>query len=267
MKVQGHFGFTNPYIVAATLFSFSALGADAPPSKTVAPRADILLQRMSDFLAKAKFFSVKAEVWQDIDLSSGQRVQAGRTIDLQVRRPNRLRANVSSTRRSRELVYDGNSITLFNRKDNLYGTVPVSGPLDQAMDVASDRFGIPMPLEDFVSSDPHRDLLENTVSGRDIGPVTVMGVPCEHLAFSADNIDWQVWIQDGPRPVPRKFVITYRDEPNDPQYTAVFSNWDFNTELPDFVFSFEPPQGAAKIPVMEIKAENLSRQSHRTEGK
>jgi hypothetical protein len=94
-----------------------------------------------------------------------------------------------------------------------------------------------------------------------------MGVPCEHLAFSADNVDWQVWIQDGPRPVPRKFVITYKDEPNDPQYTAVFSNWDFNTELPDFVFNFEPPPGAAKIPVMEIKAENLSRRSHRTEGK
>src|SRR5689334_21833517 len=108
MKVQGHFGFTNPCILAAALLSFRALGADAPPSNTVEPRADEMLQRMSDCLTKAKSFSVKAEIWQDVDLSSGQRVQAGRAIDLQVRRPNRLRADVHSTRRSRQLVYDGN---------------------------------------------------------------------------------------------------------------------------------------------------------------
>src|ERR1051325_11492623 len=78
MKVQGHFGFTNPLILAAALFSFPALGAEAPPANTVEPRADEILQRMSDCLAKAKFFSVKAEIWQDIDLSSGQRVQADR---------------------------------------------------------------------------------------------------------------------------------------------------------------------------------------------
>jgi hypothetical protein len=267
MKVQSHLGFANPFIVAAALFSFPALGAEAPPANAVEPRADAILQRMSDFLSKAKFFSVKAEIWQDVDLSSGQRVQAGRNIDLQLRRPNRLRADVQSTRRNHQLLYDGNSITLFNRKDNLYGTVPVSGPLDQVMDVASDRFGIPMPLEDFLCSDPHRDLLRNTVSGRDVGPVAVMGVPCQHLAFSADNVDWQVWVQDGPRPVPRKFVITYKDEPNAPQYTAIFSNWDFNTELPDFLFTFEPPPGAGKIPVMEMKAENLSHQSRGKESK
>jgi hypothetical protein len=265
MKVQGHLRFI-PLIISGALFAVQSPGAEAPPGNTIEPRADEMLQRMSDCLAKAKFFSVKAEIWQDVDLSSGQRVQAGRNIDLQVRRPNRLHADVHSTRRNRELVYDGHAITLFNRKDNLYGTIPVSGPLDQAMDTASERFGIPMPLEDFLCSDPRHDLLRNVVSGRDIGPVTVMGVPCEHLVFSADHVDWQVWIQDGPRPVPRKFVITYKDEPNDPQYTAVFSNWDFNTELPDFVFNFEPPPGAAKIPVMEMKAD-LSNKSHRTEEK
>ena len=91
-----------------------------------------------------------------------------------------------------------------------------------------------------------------------------MGVPCEHLAFTQGNIDWQLWIEDGPRPVPRKFVITYKDEPDSPQFTAVFSNWDFTTELPDFLFTFEPPTGASRIKVSEMKAEI---QSHKTEKK
>ena len=219
---------------------------------------------MGDYLGQAKFFSVTAEVWQDTQLSSGQRVQAGRTIDLQVRRPNCLRAEVHSTRRNRELVYDGHGITLFNRAQNFYGTVRASGSLDEAMDAASEQFGIAMPLEDLIRSDPHKDLLRKATSGADIGPVTVMGVPCEHLAFTQDKIDWQIWIENGAQPVPRKFVITYKDETDSPQYIAIFSNWDFATQLPDFVFKFEPPAGASQIKVKEMKAEN---QIHKTEGK
>jgi hypothetical protein len=254
-----------PTFAAAALVGLMALSVSAADQKAALdPRADDLIKRMADYLGHAKFFSVNAEIWQDIQLSSGQRIQAGRTIELQVRRPSRLRAEVHSPRRNRELLYDGSAITLLNRAQNLYGTVRASGSLDEAMDAASERFGIAMPLEDFVRSDPHKDLMHKVTSGADIGPVTVMGVPCEHLAFTQDNIDWQVWIENGARPVPRKFVITYKDEPDSPQYTAIFSNWDFATELPDFLFKFEPPAGASKIKVKEIKTEN---QSHKTEGK
>jgi len=267
-RTLSHFSANSqraPSVVACALAGLMAVSAFAADEKSaIDPGADELLKRMGDYLGEAKFFSVSAEVWQDIQTSSGQRIQAGRTIDLQVRRPNRLHAEVHSTRRNRELVYDGSSITLFNRAQNFYGTARASGSLDEAMDIASERFGIAMPLEDFVRSDPHKDLLRKATSGVDIGPVTVMGVACEHLAFTQDNIDWQIWIEDGARPVPRKFVISYRDEPDSPQYTAIFSNWDFTTQLPDFVFKFEPPAGASKIKVKEMRAEN---QAHKTEEK
>lgn len=241
---------------ACAMFALLALSTFAAEQKSIDPRADELLKRMGDCLGHAKFFSVKAEVWQDAQLSSGERVQAGRNVEVQVRRPNRYHSELRSTRHHRELIYDGSALTLLNRAQNFYGTVPATGSLDDAMDLACEKFGITMPFEDFIHSDPHKDLLRNVTSGSDIGPVTVMGVPCEHLAFTQEKIDWQVWIQTGPRPVPRKFVITYKDEPDSPQYTAIFSNWDFNTELPDFVFKFEPPPGASKIPVKEIRAEN-----------
>lgn len=236
------------------LIALSVFGSDEKPA--VDPRADELVKRMGDYLGQAKFFSVNAEVWQDVQLSSGQRAQAGRNIEVQVRRPNRYHSELRSTRHHRELIYDGSALTLLNRAENFYGTILAKGSLDDAMDLACEQFGITMPFEDFIRSDPHKDLLRKVTSGSDIGPVTVMGVPCEHLAFTQDNIDWQVWIQTGPRPVPRKFVITYKDEPDSPQYTAIFSNWDFNTQLPDFVFKFEPPPGASKIDVKEIRAEN-----------
>jgi hypothetical protein len=239
-----------------------ASAADAKPA--IDPHADALLMRMGDYLGQARSFSVNAEIWQDLQLASGQRVQAGRNVELQVRRPNRFHAEVHSTRRNRELFYDGKSITLLNRVQNFYGSIPAPGSLDEALDLASERFGITLPLEDLIVSDPYRSAMQKAVSGIDLGPVTVLGVPCEHLAFSLGAVDWQVWIENGAKPVPRKIVITYRDEEGSPQYTAILSNWDFETKLPDFLFIFEPPAGASQIKVAEIKAQN---EAHTQEGK
>src|SRR5262245_34807857 len=187
------------------LITLPVLAADEKP--TIDPRADELLKRMGDYLGQARFFSLNAEVWQDVELSSGQRLQAGRNIELQVRRPNLFHSTLRSTRHNHELMYDGSVLTLLNRVQNFYGTIPTTGSLEEAMDLACERFGITMPFEDFLCNDPHNNLLRKVTSGSDIGPVTVMGVACEHLAFTQDNIDWQLWIETGARPVPRKFVI------------------------------------------------------------
>lgn len=236
--------------------------ASAQPA--IEPQADAILKRMGDYLSQAHFFSVNAEIWQDIHMASGQRIQAGRNVDLQVRRPDRLHAEMHSTRRNRGLYYDGKSLTLFNRAQNFYGVVPAPESLDAALDEASEKFGITMPLEDLIVSDPYRSAIAKVTAGRDVGTVTVLGVACEHLAFAQGPIDWQIWIETGAKPVPRKIVITYKDEEGSPQYTAIFSGWDFETKLPDFLFSFEAPAGASKIDVAELKRAN---QTHPKEGK
>ncbi len=251
----------------AGLLPVAAAAADAKPADTkpaIDPKADELLRRMGDCLAQAQFFSVSAEVWQDIQLGSGQQVQAGRTIELQVRRPNRFHAEVRSTRRNRGLYYDGTTITLLNRAQSFYGSIPAPATLDEALDVACERFGITMPLEDIMVSDPYQSAIRKVTSGTYLGPVTVLGVACEHLAFSLGKVDWQIWIEQGAVPTPRKIVITYKDEEGTPEYTAIFSHWDFQTKLSDFLFNFEPPKGASKISVAEIKSKI---QSHAKEGK
>jgi hypothetical protein len=263
--------WVRPALIAGALAGLMALSAPAADvakpavvKPAIDPQADELMRRMGDYLAQAQFFSVSAEVWQDVQLPSGQRVQAGRTIDLQVRRPNRFHAEVRSPRRNRGLYYDGKSITLLNRVQNFYGSIPAPASLDEALDVASERFGITLPLEDLIVSDPYQNAMRKVTSGIRLGPVTVLGVPCEHLAFSLGTVDWQIWIEDGAQPVPRKIVITYKDEEGTPEYTAILSNWDFQTKLPDFLFTFEPPTGATEISVAEIKSKN---ETHKNGGK
>jgi hypothetical protein len=239
--------------MAATAADMAKPAVEKP---AIDPQADELLRRMSDYLAQAQFFSVSAEIWQDIQLGSGQQVQAGRTVELQVRRPDRFHAEVRSTRRNRALYYDGKTLTILNRAQNFYGSIPAPATLDEALDVASERFGIALPLEDIVVSDPYKSAMSKITAGIHLGSVTVLGVPCEHLAFSLGSVDWQIWIEQGARPVPRKIVITYQDEEGTPEYTAIFSNWDFQNKLSDFLFTFEPPPGVMKISVAEIKSKN-----------
>jgi len=255
------FNFARAIFIAASIAGLTALSSPAAAKPAIEPQADALLRRMGDYIAQAKFFSVNAEVWQDVQLASGQRLQAGRTIDLQVRRPNRLHAEVRSTRRSRGLFYDGKSIYMLDRVKNFYGSIPAPSTLDEAVDAASDRFGIEIPFEDLLVSDAYKSVISTATSGIYVGPTMVLGVACEHLAFSQGTSDWQIWIEQGAVPVPKKIVITYKDEEGSPQYTAIFSNWDFQTKLPDFIFNFEPPAGANKISVSEIKSENQPRKN------
>ena len=42
----------------------------------------------------------------------------------------------------------------------------------------------------------------------DVGPSVVGGVTCEQYAFRQADIDWQIWIQLGDYPLPRRLVAT-----------------------------------------------------------
>jgi len=66
----------RPAVAVAAMVGLMAVSVSAADQKaSVDPRADELLKRMGDYLGQAQFFSVSAEVWQDIQLSSGQRIR------------------------------------------------------------------------------------------------------------------------------------------------------------------------------------------------
>ena len=80
----------------------------------------------------------------------------------------------------------------------------------------------------------------------------LQGVKHHHLLLSNQNVDYQVWIEDSARPVPKKIVITYVNEPGQPQFTALLTGWDFAPRLPDLVFDFAPPADADEIEFLPL---------------
>jgi hypothetical protein len=73
-------------------------------------------------------------------------------------------------------------------------------------------------------------------------------VPCDHLAVrTAGGVDFQIWIAQGSEPLPRRIVITYKNEHGQPQFWADLSNWNLAPDVSDAPFTFTGPNAAERI--------------------
>jgi hypothetical protein len=82
----------------------------------------------------------------------------------------------------------------------------------------------------------------------------VNGRSCRALAFVEKDIDWQIWIDTGPQLTPCKLVITYKTEPAQPQFSAVFTDWDFAPRIAPPVFTPALPAETRKVPFKTVSA-------------
>jgi len=215
--------------------------------------ASSILQSMSDYLKGAEELGFRADIVYDAVSPDGQKLQYGGTAEVALRRPNRLHVEYNGDENSRTIVIDGRTFTFYDRDNNVYARTDVPSPIDAAIDHAFELYGFSVPIADLVYSDPYRTLTESVLTGSVVGRHVVDGVVCDHLAFSQETIDWQIWIEDGPRPVPRKLVITYKTEPGMPQYVARLSDWDFAPRFSDRYFEFSPPPGSAEMEFLAVE--------------
>ena len=145
------------HLVAVTIAVGLALGAgsrseaEAKPASAkpaVDPDAIAALHKMGAFLRDQQKFAVRASVTTDDLLASGQKVQLDGAIQLMVRRPDRLRAEVRGDRRDERIYYDGNTFTIFGEKAGYYASFQAPATLAELKDVAEKRYGIDLPLAD-----------------------------------------------------------------------------------------------------------------------
>ena len=112
-------------------------------------------------------------------------------------------------------------------------------------------------MGDFLYADPYQALHAGVRYGVYVGTSEVAGRECHSLAFVDNQIDWQIWIDAGPRPTPCKLLITYLTRPGKPQFSATFTDWDFSPHIAESRFVADLPPGAEKIP---FKLEQTARQ-------
>jgi hypothetical protein len=227
----------------------------APQAPKAAPEPDPrqLLQQMCDFLKSQNQFTYKAEVVDDQVYQGGKKLQYGIDMETYVRRPDRLRVNAEGDLVNKQFFFDGKTITLYDKDDNVYGILEVPADIESALEKANKEFGVRVALTDLASPNLSEFLDKRIKHSLYVGLSKVRGVTCHHLAFDGDEAQFQVWIEAGDKPLPRKVVMTNEKSPGSPEWMAYLYDWNFAPQLNDNLFAFTPPQGAEKIKFVPVK--------------
>jgi hypothetical protein len=225
--------------------------APAAPPSPIDAQSEQVLQRMSDLLGSAVNFTFHAEVAFD-EVHGGQKLQFAAAMDAEVHHPDGLEVHYGSDFGAKQLWYDGKTVTVLDLAHGTWAREDAPNTIGAALDqLARDRH-FSVPLGDLAYASPYAALTADVRNGFYVGLHDVDGVDCHHLAFQQDDLDWQIWIDAGKQPLPRKIVITYKKLPGAPQYAAVLSKWSFPAALPAGTFEAKLPKGAREIPFTKV---------------
>ena len=267
--------FTARHLMASVVLCIAGFGcqrgsppastaAEPPPpliepelaagSRLVDPRADELVRQMSERLARAGEFALEAEEVYDEVPDQSPRRQLTDVRRVAMRRPDRLVGDTSGDAMNRTFWYDGKVFSALDKEQNVWASGAVPPTVDQALDWVFEQTGTVIPLGDFLYADVYARLMGDVQRGVYLGIHEAAGVPCHHLSFEQATIDWQIWIDAGREPLPRKLVITYKTEDEVPQYTVTIRKWNLQAKLPDTLFAFSPPEGATRVEIVAFGA-------------
>ena len=225
--------------------------AEVKPS--IEPHAEELLKAALTFLAKAPSITFHAEVTKEVPLSSGVKVLHTGTLEMAVRRPDRISYKRDDDEALTTGTYDGALFTLHDVGKKTCASWPVKEKLDGLFANLKENLGFQPPLARFLTENVADEALKNVTTGFSAGRSVIRGVACEQLVFRQQNLDWQVWIATEGDPVIRRMVFTHRNDPTLPQSSVAFLDWDFKAVLSDSVFIFQVPQGLVQCEFEPVK--------------
>ena len=239
----------QPSVPPRSGVQFPQPGSDDPIANegVVEDGAVEAIKLMSNYLMSAKTLGLTSESSLDVVTNDGQRIQLDGTTSYKIRRPGFVIDYVSDIK-SRRFIYDGKNFTVYSPKLGYYATVPAPPTNREVLETIYQKFGIALPLDDLFrwGEGSYADRIQALKSAYEVGPATIDGVPTDHFAFREADVDWEVWVQQGDEPLPRKLVIVDRTDPARPTFTARL-NWQMNPALTDADFTFVPDANAKRV--------------------
>jgi hypothetical protein len=206
-----------------------------------------ILKAMSDYTAGQK--SISATFDSDIEVITPdlQKLQFTSSGQIRLERPDKLRIKRTGGYTDVDLVFDGKTVSLYGNNAKAYVQADAAGTIDQLIDRLQSTAGGAMPGTDLLLSNAFDELTATVIEARHIGQGVIDGVECEHLAFRGVDTDWQIWIESGARPIPRKYVITSKTLAAAPQYSLKIKEWKTDVPAEADTYVFKPPADAKKV--------------------
>ena len=220
-----------------------------PPAAPPQP-GDVVLA-MSKFLAAQKGFSYHGEVEFDQLMPGGPKVRLAGAVDVSVARPGSLFVDYRDDVSARVVWLQNGQLTLL---DPVGGTfAEMSGPKDIDGMVAKleKEYGVSLPLGELAESDPHAALTRGVDQAHYLGVHDVDGTACHHVLLQRPDLDLQLWIEVGAKPLLRKLVFEYPERPGQPEYEVTLTEWKLAMPKPA-IFTPKLPKGAGRVGFLPI---------------
>jgi hypothetical protein len=251
--------------MAAVLFALGVFALSATVStevraqaQAVDPAATKILKGMTDYLGSLKQFSVRTQSTLEDLVDSGHRVDLEVSASVIVSRPNKIRAERKGELIDQVFYYNGKTLTLYNPSDKVYATEPAPGTFEGLFKFMYESLGFIIPVSDLVYGDTFPLLMQEVNFAAVVGKTFIGGVKCDHLLFSRPGVDFQVWVAEGSRPLPRKYVVTDTSTPALLSVATVMSDWNVAPAVADARFTFVPPKGTKRITFMPLTVQPLT---------
>ncbi len=239
--------------VCAGLIAVAAGMVAAPGAGAAEAEALALLKGMTTYMSAQQAMSFRYDANLDVVTSEQQRLTLASSGTVSLARPGRIRATRSTGFADVETVFNGSTFTLLGKKANVYMKVPFKGTIETLVDELKDKYRRPLPAADLLLPNAYAELTEGVTDVKDLGSGVVGGVECDHLAFRKKDVDFQIWIAQGKRPYPCRYVITSTTVPGSPQYSVQLSDFRTGSAAVGQSFTFVPPPGARAISKDELK--------------
>jgi hypothetical protein len=243
--------------IPALNISAAALALMVVVGAPTAARADeeaakILFKAMSDYLAAQKAISFSYDSNLEIVTKDKQKLALASSGTVTLDRPDKTRVTRHGGFADIEAIFDGKTLTLLGKNTNLYAQVDVPGTIDHLIDELRDKYHRPVPGADLLLSNVYEQLTPPVTNVKDLGSGVIGGVECDHLAFRTEEVDWQIWIAQGTRPYPCRYVITSKLVADGPQYSIQIRDWKTGDEVARDDFSFKNTMNAKKIELEDV---------------
>jgi hypothetical protein len=138
-------------------------------------------------------------------------------------------------------------LTVFNAERGFYAQAAIPEEIEAALEFALEELQVEAPLMDMLFQDASVHLIGSDEAIRYLtGKARIAGTDCHHIVIRGDEVDVQLWIEEGDRPLPRKIIITSKWEGGSPRFVTNLS-WDTEPGFKQERFEFKAPEGSMNI--------------------
>jgi hypothetical protein len=230
-----------------------AVSASGEPAKAPAgpPQAEDVLRAMSKYLAAQKTFSYHGEVEFDQILPGGPKVRLDGAVDVAVARPGSLFVDYRDDVSDRVVWLQNGLLTLLDPVGGTYAEVSGPKDIDGMVAKLEKEYGLSLPLGELSESDPYAVLTRGVDQAHYVGVHNVDGAFCHHILLQRPDLDLQLWVEVGPKPLLRKLVFEYPDRTGAPEYEVTITEWSLKAPKPE-TFAPKVPKGTGKVDFLPI---------------